>query len=142
VTKFDEAMREAQTGARQRVRERFGREALLWLAVVPEWTEDLATACGFPVSEPLAEWVERSEAEGLCESRLELGEDGVPRLAFLMPAAARADVFAGAGTSEPAEVAAMVGARIAEAGATGVVARWAELACGTPYLMGDALSGA
>lgn len=62
---------EAIEDARRRSQERMRPiEALAWLAVVPQWTDQLALALEFPTAEaPLEEVVDRAVRAGLCECR-------------------------------------------------------------------------
>ena len=52
----------------RRIREA-GIEGVMWLALVPLWTKELARACEFPTrQDSLEEFVERTEGMGLCTS--------------------------------------------------------------------------
>src|SRR3954447_26407328 len=122
-------LQEAVDAARARTYHRVGREALTWLALVPEWTLELAEACGFP--EKVADFTERARVAGLCEIRRRRGAP----VNFWMPATAREDFLRDArthGRTELAETAGAIADRIlAVEGKVRVapsIRHWAEIA--------------
>src|SRR3954447_15175301 len=135
-------LQEAVDAARARTYHRVGREALTWLALVPEWTLELAEACGFP--EKVADFTERARGARLGEIRRRRGAPGdflEPRAAraapvnFWMPATAREDFLRDArthGRTELAETAGAIADRIlAVEGKVRVapsIRHWAEIA--------------
>ncbi|WP_112238888.1 ATP-binding protein [Kribbella monticola] len=52
-------------GERRTALDQLGREAVLWLAVVPSWTRTLARACDFP-SPDIDQFIDAAQAAGLC----------------------------------------------------------------------------
>ena len=80
---------------RRRQMSRFPPETLLWLAAVPEWTDRLASAAGFPTgddSSRLTELFARLRAAGLFDSREDIDTEGNEVMAFWLPASRRAEV--------------------------------------------------
>ena len=75
---LDDAALERRPEARARRYDHLGRAALTWLALVPEWTDELAERCGFPADGPVigvrrpakaaalvrdpAGWIDRADA--------------------------------------------------------------------------------
>jgi hypothetical protein len=58
-----------------------GQQGVLWLAVVPAWTEEVAAAVGYPSGDrPLADFVGRAEKAGLCVR----SQSSAPDLAALL----------------------------------------------------------
>lgn len=72
----------------------FDADLLRWLALVPEWTDELAIACGFPGAEDgLDQLLERARLAGLCEVRREEDLAGAEAVRFWMPPATRASLL-------------------------------------------------
>lgn len=74
---------------------RFARDTLLWLAALPEWTDQLAAAVGFPTadeSESFSELFARLRASGLLAAREDIDSNGGVLIAFWLPASRRAEV--------------------------------------------------
>jgi hypothetical protein len=125
----EERLQEAVDAARARTYDRIGRQPLTWLALVPEWTLELAQMCDFPAD--IAEFTQRAREAGLCEIRR---RRGVPA-SFWMTATAREDFLRDArahGRTELAEIAGEIGERIvAVEGKVRVapsIRHWAEIA--------------
>ncbi len=57
-----------------------GQDGVLWLAVVPAWTEEAAVAVGYPSGDkPLADFVGQAEKAGLCVRSQRFGRPGARR---------------------------------------------------------------
>jgi hypothetical protein len=61
-----------------------GRDATLWLALVPLWTRSAAEAAAFPAPS-VVEFVKRARDAGWCETRGSLRDAGSAQLRFWMP---------------------------------------------------------
>ena len=125
----EEQLQKAVEAARARTYERVGRQPLTWLALVPEWTLELAQICDFPAD--VTEFTDRAHASGLCEIRR---RRGVPA-SFWMPSTAREDFLRDARTrsrTRLAETAGEIADRILAAEGKVRVApsirHWAEIA--------------
>ena len=79
---------------RRRLLTRFAPKTLLWLAALPEWTDQLAAAVGFPPgdSPPLTELLARLHAARLLTVREDIDPEGEVLTAFWLPASRRAEV--------------------------------------------------
>ena len=122
---------EARVAQRRRERlESYPDNALVYLAVVPYWTAELASRCGFPTGEDgLPKFLERLAAEGLVEQRP--GEPGQER--FWMSGSIRAEIEAIHSKRELKKAAVEVADKIQSARSKGaevapVLACWVSLA--------------
>jgi hypothetical protein len=73
----------------------FAPDALLWLAALPEWTDQLALAVRFPRAagaKSISEVLDRMSAAGLLATREDIGRDGEVLTAFWLPASRRPEV--------------------------------------------------
>lgn len=121
--------------------------SLLWLALVPVWTQPLAVAVGFPTSENLdiVTTLSQIEANGYCTSGVELSDEDEDDTVetgvrwYSMPAATRTEVLqkvmrdAMRGLPELQKEMKLISVGIRRAEAAGVplpegVERWAQLA--------------
>lgn len=85
-TEPDSQLRARRAAVLERRLERIGSEPVRWLALLPEWTDALATYCHFPAGEEgLGAFVERAEALGFCEADWEDDIDGTRTHRFWMP---------------------------------------------------------
>ncbi|MGD9525771.1 MAG: protein kinase, partial [Pseudonocardia sp.] len=84
---------EIEAEFRRRRIARFAPATLLWLAALPEWTDQRAAAVGFPPGdESLDVLLDRLDAVGLLARRIDVDRDGRLLSAFWLPASRRAEV--------------------------------------------------
>jgi hypothetical protein len=141
---LDPELQQQLDDARARQLDALGRDSLIWLAVLPEWTRELAEACRFPAAD-LDAFVNEAEAAGLCERRRIVGLDGALHEHFWMPGSER-EAFLGETRSEGRrllrDTTAEIGGRIIELASdpsvdvSPDVRRWAQLASGVGSSMG------
>jgi hypothetical protein len=128
-------LRAAMEAARAERLGRFGWEHVAWLCLLPEWSDELARACGFPArDEGLERFVERAAAAGLCERREEIGRGGRAELRFWVPTLQREELLDAVkdelGRSTVRRLAGEVAERLLELGdrVAPSLRHWAELA--------------
>ena len=88
-----EQLEEHRRESANRKLSRFSLPALAWLAALPQWSEPLAEAAGFPAGDAsLPELVDRFCAAGLAEQAESLDAEGRVHRSFWMPPGRRVDV--------------------------------------------------
>ena len=108
----------AFAGLREEARERrysqFDPELLVWLALVPEWTGELATALGLGNQKRVGTLIDQLDAAELIARRARVNQDGRPEQVFGLRPAERAGLVAYLKSGEQAAAARAL-TRLAEA---------------------------
>lgn len=87
---LDAKIRERRAAVLEKGLRQIGPEPVRWLALLPEWTDELAGYCRFPAGPGgVKAFVERAERQGFCEAETEQDIDGSVTRRFWMPSPIR-----------------------------------------------------